>query len=121
MTATTRTVETLLQILADEDGVGVASKVEAAELLVGYECPHHAIEVAQKFLNEVFENKDWPIDLRLSALRIARKFEAPRASAGVVKLSDNADYIAERRSRAINAAGVCGGYAGTPNCHPPQK
>jgi hypothetical protein len=74
---TTRTVETLLEIMADTD-MATRRRIEAAEAILGFEAPADAVSRAREYLMSVFENREEIISDRMDALQISRKFEAKK-------------------------------------------
>ena len=73
----TRTIETLLEIMADTD-MATRRRIEAAEAILGFESPTDVVHRARDFLISVFENREEAIGDRMDALQISRKFEAKR-------------------------------------------
>ena len=73
----TRTIDTLLEIMADAD-MATRRRIEAAEAILGYEAPADAVSRAKDFLISVFENREETIGDRMDALQISRKFEAKK-------------------------------------------
>ena len=88
----TRTIDTLLGIMADPD-LFTRRRVEAAEAILGFESPADAVARAREFLARVFENCDEEIGDRMDALQIARKFEAKKIAPQTVHMTrrDEAD------------------------------
>jgi hypothetical protein len=73
----TRTIDTLLEIMADTD-MATRRRIEAAEAILGFESPADAVSRAREYLMSVFENREETIGDRMDALQISRKFEAKR-------------------------------------------
>ena len=73
----TRTIDTLLEIVADTD-MATRRRVEAAEAILGFEAPADVVHRARDYLMSVFENREEAIGDRMDALQISRKFEAKR-------------------------------------------
>jgi hypothetical protein len=61
-----------------DEAMWVRRRIEAAEGLLAYEAPPDVVEGAKEFLAEVFENTEQHIDDRMDALKLMRKFEAPK-------------------------------------------
>jgi hypothetical protein len=74
---TTRTIDTLLEIMADSE-MSTHRRIEAAETLLGFEAPAEAVSRARDYLMSVFEDKEEEIGDRMDALKFSRKFEAKR-------------------------------------------
>jgi hypothetical protein len=74
---TTRAINALLEIMHDDsETMSARRRVEAAEHLLDYECPEGVVVECKEFLTSVFEDADMHVDIRLDALKLARKFEA---------------------------------------------
>jgi hypothetical protein len=89
----TRTVEILLEIMADNELV-TRRRIQAAEAVLGFEAPADAVGRAREYLATVFEDKDNEnIADRMDALEISRKFEAKKIAPQTVHLTrrDEAD------------------------------
>jgi hypothetical protein len=82
----TRTVDTLLEIMADAD-MATRRRIEAAEAVLGYEAPTDAVSRAREYLMSIFENRDEEIGNRMDALKLSRKFEAKRIAPQTVHLT----------------------------------
>jgi hypothetical protein len=83
----TRAVATLRQIMLDPDVASPRRRVEAAEHLLDYECPEEVRVECKEFLSSVFEDGELNVDIRLDALKLARKFEAARVTPRTVRTS----------------------------------
>src|SRR5262245_54139469 len=91
MTNTTRAIETLLHILHDAE-VGTRQRIEACEGLLAYEAPLQAVIEARDFLVRVFEDGDaQTLPDRMDALKLARKFEAPKISLPTISKRQETD------------------------------
>jgi hypothetical protein len=74
----TRTIDMLLEIMADTD-MSTRRRIEAAEAVLGFEAPPDAASRARDYLAQVFEDKEnESIADRMDALQISRKFEAKK-------------------------------------------
>ena len=82
----TRTVEILLEIMADAE-LRTHRRIEAAEAILGFEAPAEAVMRAGEFLAQVFENREEEIGDRMDALQISRKFEAKKIAPQTVHIS----------------------------------
>jgi hypothetical protein len=82
----TRTIDTLLEIMADPH-LFTRRRVEAAEAILGFESPADAVARAREFLAGVFENSDEDIADRMEAAQITRKFEAKKIAPQTVHLT----------------------------------
>jgi hypothetical protein len=82
----TRTIDTLLEIMADT-GYGTRRRIEAAEAILGYEAPTEAVNHAREYLMSIFENREETISDRMDALKLSRKFEAKKISPQTVHLT----------------------------------
>jgi hypothetical protein len=82
----TRTVETLLEIMADTD-MATRRRIEAAEAILGFEAPTDAVSRAREYLMSIFENKEEAIGERMDALKLSRKFEAKKIAPQTVHLT----------------------------------
>jgi len=82
----TRTIDTLLEIMADT-GYGTRRRIEAAEAILGYEAPTDAVNHAREYLMSIFENREETISDRMDALKLSRKFEAKKISPQTVHLT----------------------------------
>jgi len=82
----TRTVETLLEIMADTD-MATGRRIEAAEAILGFEAPTDAVSRAREYLMSIFENKEEAIGERMDALKLSRKFEAKKIAPQTVHLT----------------------------------
>ena len=108
----TRTIDTLLEIMADKD-LFTRRRIEAADAISGFEAPADAVSHAREFLTSVFENKEEAIGDRMDALQISRKFEARKIAPQTVHLTRREETdrkeawrkheIGERRWRLILA------------------
>jgi hypothetical protein len=99
----TRTVEMLLEIMADPD-MATHRRIEAAEAVLGFEAPTDAVSRAKDFLISVFENRGETISDRMEALQISRKFEAKKIAPQTVHLTrrEEADRKEAWREYEIN-------------------
>src|SRR6516225_7628436 len=70
---TTRTIEILLEIMADSE-MTTRRRIEAAEALLGFEAPADAVSRARDYLAQVFEDREEEISNRMDALKISQKF-----------------------------------------------
>jgi hypothetical protein len=112
MTNTTRAIETLLTILNDAE-VGTRQRIEACEGLLAYEAPLEAVIEARDYLVRVFEDDDGQtLPDRMDALKLARKFEAPKIALPTIHTKKQEtdrreawrDYeIAERKLKIVVA------------------
>jgi hypothetical protein len=82
----TRTIEALLEIMADT-GMTTLRRIEAAEAILGFEAPTDAVSRAREFLISVFENKEEPINDRMDALKLSQKFGAKKIAPQTVHLT----------------------------------
>ena len=82
----TRAIDAL-QIMRDHDGTAPRRRVEAAEHLLDYECPEEVVIECKEFLTSVFEDGEQNVDIRLDALKLARKFEAAKVTPRTVRTS----------------------------------
>ena len=82
----TRTIEALLEIMADT-GMTTLRRIEAAEAILGFEAPTDAVSRAREYLMSIFENREEAIGDRMDALRMSRKFEAKRIAPQTVHLT----------------------------------
>ena len=82
----TRTIDTLLEIMADPD-LFTRRRVEAAEAILGFESPADAVARAREFLARVFEDGEQEIGDRMDALQISRKFEAKKIAPQTVHMT----------------------------------
>jgi hypothetical protein len=82
----TRTVEFLLEIMADTD-MSTHRRIEAAEAILGFEAPTDAVSRAREYLMSIFENREEAIGDRMEALKLSRKFEAKRIAPQTVHLT----------------------------------
>jgi hypothetical protein len=74
----TRAINALLEIMSNEFAT-VRRRIEAAEGLLAYEAPPEVVEHARAFLESVFEDsEEQSVQDRLDAVKLARKFEAPK-------------------------------------------
>jgi hypothetical protein len=76
---TTRAIETLLQILRNDE-VETRRRIEACEGLLAYEAPVEAVDQAREYLVRVFEDQEEILHDRMDALKLARKFEAAKVA-----------------------------------------
>jgi hypothetical protein len=95
----TRAIDALRKIMLDFEGVSPRRRVEAAEHLLDYECPEEVRVECKEFLTSVFEDDEQNVDIRLDALKLARKFEAPKVTPKTVR----ADRRDERPPREVAA------------------
>jgi len=86
MKMTTRTIDTLLEIMADSE-MSTHRRIEAAEALLSFEAPPEAVSRARDYLMSVFEDREEEIGNRMDALRISRKREAKRIAPQTVHLT----------------------------------
>ena len=82
----TRTINTLLEIMADTD-MATRRRIEAAEAILGFEAPADAVSRAREYLMSIFENREEAIGDRMDALKLSRKFEAKKISPQTVHLT----------------------------------
>src|SRR5215468_2908725 len=99
----TRTIETLLEIMADTD-MATRRRIEAAEAILGFESPTDVVHRARDFLISVFENREEAIGDRMDALQISRKFEAKRIMPQSVHLTRREEWTARRRGASTRSA-----------------
>jgi hypothetical protein len=92
----TRTIEALLTIMDDPDIV-TNRRVEAAEMLLGFEAPDDTVLRARDFLMSVFDNKEESISDRMNAIRIKHKSEASKVTPKIVRLEVKGRDEADRR------------------------
>jgi hypothetical protein len=83
---TTRTIDTLLEIM-DTSDLFTSRRIEAAETILGFEAPADAVMRARDYLMSVFENREETINDRMDALKASRKAEAAKVSPKVVHLT----------------------------------
>src|SRR5262249_35274180 len=86
MQMTTRTIDTLLEIMTDSE-MSTHRRIEAAEALLGFESPADAVSRAREYLMSVFEDREEGIDNRMDALKLSRKFEAKKIAPQTVHLT----------------------------------
>jgi hypothetical protein len=60
-------------------------RIEAAEVLLGFEAPLEAVRHAREYLVAVFEDREQEIADRMDALKLARKFEAPKVASRTIR------------------------------------
>jgi hypothetical protein len=82
----TRTVETLLEIMADTE-MSTRRRIEAAEAILGYEAPADAVSRSREYLMSIFEDREEAIDNRMDALKLSRKFEAKKIAPQTVHVT----------------------------------
>jgi hypothetical protein len=83
---TTRAINALLEIMHDDsETMSARRRVEAAEHLLDYECPEGVVVECKEFLTSVFEDADMHVDIRLDALKLARKFEAAKVTPRTIR------------------------------------
>ena len=82
----TRTIEALLEIMADT-GMTTLRRIEAAEAILGFEARADAVSRARDYLMSVFEDGEQNIDLRMDALKISQKFGAKKIAPQTVHLT----------------------------------
>jgi hypothetical protein len=82
----TRTVDMLLEIMADTD-MATRRRIEAAEHVLSFEAAAEAVNRAREFLISVFDNKEESIADRMDALALSRKFEAKKIAPQTVHLT----------------------------------
>jgi hypothetical protein len=99
----TRTIDALLEIMADTDIV-TRRRIEAAEALLNFEAPEAAVVRAREFLIEVFENKEESIADRMDALKATRKSEAPKVTPKIVHLNRRTEVDRKEAWRAYEKA-----------------
>ena len=80
----TRAINTLLALMRDRE-TSPRRKVEAAEHLLDYECSEEVVVECKEFLSSVFEDGEQQVDIRLDALKVARKFEAARVTPRTIR------------------------------------
>jgi hypothetical protein len=83
----TRAIDALRLIMLDHDGTAPRRRVEAAEHLLDYECPEEVVVECKEFLTSVFEDSEQHVDIRLDALKLARKFEAAKVAPRTIRTS----------------------------------
>jgi hypothetical protein len=83
---TTRTIDTLLEIMDDTE-MSTHRRVEAAEALLGFEAPTDVVSRARDYLVSVFEDREEEIGNRMDALKLSRKFEAKRIAPQTVHVT----------------------------------
>jgi hypothetical protein len=81
----TRAINALRRIMLDADGTSPRRRVEAAEHLLDYECPEEVRVECKEFLTSVFEDDEQQVDIRLDALKLARKFEAAKVTPRTIR------------------------------------
>jgi hypothetical protein len=69
----TRAINALRRIMLDADGVSPRRRIEAAEHLLDYECPEEVRVECKEFLTSIFDDDEQQVDIRLDALKLARK------------------------------------------------
>jgi hypothetical protein len=62
-------------------------RIEAAEVILGFEAPTDAVSRAREYLMSIFENREEAIGDRMDALKLSRKFEAKRIAPQTVHLT----------------------------------
>ena len=83
----TRTIDMLLDIMADTD-MSTHRRIEAAEALLGFEAPAEVVARAREYLAQVSEDKEnEEIGDRMDALQISRKFEAKKIAPQTVHVT----------------------------------
>src|SRR6516164_5178316 len=83
---TTRTIEILLEIMADTE-MSTRRRIEAAEALLGFEAPTDAVSRARDYLMSVFEDREEEIGNRMDALKLSRKCEAKKIAPQTVHVT----------------------------------
>jgi hypothetical protein len=83
---TTRTIDTLLEIIGDTD-YATHRRVEAAEAILGFESPADAVARAREYLMSVFENREEAIGDRMDALKISQKFGSKKIAPQTVHIT----------------------------------
>jgi hypothetical protein len=79
-------IDALREIMHDDsDTMPTRRRVEAAEHLLEYECPGEVVAECKEFLTSVFEDSELLVDIRLDALKLARKFEAAKVTSRTVR------------------------------------
>jgi hypothetical protein len=73
----TRAIAALVSIIRNPEVVP-SRHIIAAETLLSYEAPPDVIELAKECLTVIFEDVELGVDIRLDALKLMRKFEAPK-------------------------------------------
>jgi hypothetical protein len=81
----TRAINALPRIMLDHDGTAPRRRVEAAEHLLDYECPEEVRVERKEFLTSIFEDNEQHVDIRLDALKLMRKFEAPKVTPKTIR------------------------------------
>ena len=82
----TRVIEALRQIMHDDsETMSTRRRVEAAEHLLDYECPEEVVVECKEFLTSIFEDDEQHVDIRLDALKLARKFEAAKVTPRTIR------------------------------------
>jgi hypothetical protein len=98
----TRTIQTLIEIMLDEDAAP-RRRVQAARGLIEYEAPPEVAEAAKEFLAQVYEDSDQNLQDRLDALEVARKAEARKIAVRVVPAKEDFVGFADRLKAAREA------------------
>src|SRR5262245_28138917 len=105
-------VKTLREIFLNPD-YSLRRRIKAASAILTFESPAEVIEETKAFLTQVFENPELHIDLRLDALEVMRKAEAPRVVKRTVSSADQhaeremaRDILKAKRRLAIYKAGL---------------
>lgn len=83
----TRAIAALLDIMGDADAP-LKRRIEATEGILQYDAPEAAVEAAKHFLTSVFEDSEQVVELRLDALKLMRKAEAPRITQPAVSSAE---------------------------------
>jgi hypothetical protein len=72
--------ESISPIGVEHDPVSPRRRIEAAEHLLDYECPEEVRVECKEFLTSNFDDDEQQVDIRLDALKLARKFEAAKVT-----------------------------------------
>jgi hypothetical protein len=80
----TRAINALIEIMLNED-ISAHRRIEACEGLLTYESPSEVAERAKEFLTKTFEDSEVGVTDRLDALKLMRKFEAPKIALPTVR------------------------------------
>jgi hypothetical protein len=72
--------ESISPIGVEHDPVSPRRRIEAAEHLLDYECPEEVRVECKEFLTSIFDDDEQQVDIRLDALKLARKFEAAKVT-----------------------------------------
>ena len=73
----------------DSETVSTRRRIEAAEHLLNYECAEEVRVECKEFLTSIFEDSEQHVDIRLDALKLVRKFEAPKITPKTIRTTQS--------------------------------